>query len=334
MIARDEVVAALAVEDVINQLGIGARPSGAWSRSTRCAAAEHNSDAFAINRASGRWTCHACGTSGDLLKLIAIGNELDIRHDFRKVLELAAAIARVDVDDFGGPSNEPHAQRRAAENSRVARREQFRSECTAEMPARWDQLAREHVAGRSYLSRRGLDPRSTHDLVRYTAAGEPALPLRDLDTGVVVGIQRRRIDGQEPKAPMEFGSRATASALVGRLSELASDGIDVAVLVEGFADTIAAFSVFPGCAIFGSPGAGHLAAIATKIAARLASIRGWLLLVPHVDGGVGEECAADAVIAAERAGLVLDRSIHLVDVRPAKDLADAVRDGFAWRWPS
>jgi hypothetical protein len=53
---------------------------------------------------------------------------------------------------------------------------------------------------------------------------------------------------------------------------------------------------------------------------------------PHVDRGKGEECAADAVIAAERAGLKLGDSIHLVDVRPHKDLADAWRGGWRWGW--
>ena len=122
--------------------------------------------------------------------------------------------------------------------------------------------------------------------------------------------------------------------LVGKVGDLdvTRGGPDVAILTEGIADTLASVLAFPGCVVVGASGADRLPHIAAAISPRLVEVRGWLLVVPHVDGGKGEECAADTVIAAERAWLKLDESIHLVDVRPHKDLADAWRDGWRWSW--
>lgn len=41
--------------------------------------------------------CHACGWTGDALGLVAAARGLDVRLDFRRVLEEAAAIAGIDV---------------------------------------------------------------------------------------------------------------------------------------------------------------------------------------------------------------------------------------------
>ena len=114
----------------------------------------------------------------------------------------------------------------------------------------------------------------------------------------------------------------------------AVEGPDVAILTEGITDTLAALLAFPGCVVLGANGASRMEDVAAAIAPRLVAARGWLLVVPDVDGGTGEDNAAEAVVAAERAGLKLDASILLVDVRPHKDLADAVQAGWRWRWPS
>ena len=106
------------------------------------------------------------------------------------------------------------------------------------------------------------------------------------------------------------------------------------MLVEGLADTLVGRLAFPGCAVFGAPGWKHLGRIAAAIAPRIVAARGWLLLLPHVDGGVGETGCATAVATAMAAGLKLDKSIHLVDVRPHKDLAEAWANGWRWSWPS
>lgn len=82
-------------------------------RSSRCGATDHSSDAFGLAR-DGKWHCWACDSGGDLLKLLALGEGLDIRSDFSRVLELAAKIAGVDdEEDFGGvPAAKPAPRER------------------------------------------------------------------------------------------------------------------------------------------------------------------------------------------------------------------------------
>lgn len=110
---RDTVRAALRAEDVANHLGIKSQWRGRWMRSRRCAVADHSSDAFALAR-DGMWHCWACDDGGDLLKLIALGERIDIGADFGRVLEVAAGIAGLEVeDDFGGPSKPAPIERPA-----------------------------------------------------------------------------------------------------------------------------------------------------------------------------------------------------------------------------
>lgn len=103
-VKREDVVAALRAEDVANHYGIKGPWRGRWMRSRRCARTDHSSDAFGLAR-DGMWHCWACDEGGDLLKLIAAGEGLDVRADFPRVLELAAAMAGIETgdDDFGGP---------------------------------------------------------------------------------------------------------------------------------------------------------------------------------------------------------------------------------------
>lgn len=149
-----------------------------------------------------------------------------------------------------------------------------------------------------------------------------------------MNIARRMRDPSAPRKTPVLLDCTTDGTLVGKVGDIdtTGGGPDVAILVEGIADTLASVLAFPGCVVIGASGADRLKHIAAAIAPRLVEARGWLLVVPHVDRGKGEECGADAVIAAERAGLKLDESIHLVDVRPHKDLADAWRDGWRWEW--
>lgn len=100
---RATVLAALRAEDVVQHFSIPGQWRGRWLRSSRCALGDHGTDAFGISR-EGHWHCHAHDQGGDILRLIAVGEKLDMRNDFPRILEIAAAIAGVDDDDsFGGP---------------------------------------------------------------------------------------------------------------------------------------------------------------------------------------------------------------------------------------
>jgi hypothetical protein len=203
------------------------------------------------------------------------------------------------------------------------------------MPAVWEALDRRSLVGERYLLGRGINPadlRATGDVVRYSDRGEIAVPMRDLATGAVAGVQYRAAFGKGFRS--EPYSKADGSALAGCVTDIDPEGVDVAVIVEGLADTLAARLAFGGCAVFGAPGKSHMATIAAAVVPRLVAARGWLLIVPDVDGGAGEFEATRAARVAIEAGLVLDRDLHLVDVRPEHDLADAWRGGWRWRWPS
>ncbi|HEX7840939.1 MAG TPA: hypothetical protein VF469_25855, partial [Kofleriaceae bacterium] len=186
------------------------------------------------------------------------------------------------------------------------------------------------------LAGRGLDPAELirADCVRFDSNGSPSVRLHAYD-GAIVNIARRMRDPNARSKTPVLPDCTTDGTLVGKVGDLdvTGGGPDVAILTEGIADTLAGVLVFPGCVVVGASGADRLKHIAAAIAPRLVEARGWLLVVPHVDGGKGEECAAEAVLAAQRAGLRLHESIHLVDVRPSKDLADAWRNGWRWRWP-
>lgn len=113
-IKRDDVLSALRPEDVVNHFGIKGQWRGRWMRSRRCGENDaHGSDAFAINRETGKWHCHSCDKGGDLLMLVALSAGLSVKDDFPKVLEIAAEIAGVTPvndgsDMFGiGPAPRP-----------------------------------------------------------------------------------------------------------------------------------------------------------------------------------------------------------------------------------
>lgn len=214
----------------------------------------------------------------------------------------------------------------------IAAEDARRAQLLVAMPSTWAELDARSIVGENYLRSRAVAPSELRHAVRFSAAGEPALSMRATDTGAITGIQYRKLEGEQ-KVIGQFGSVAKGAALHGRLAELDSDGVDVAVLVEGVVDTLTAIQAFPGCAIFGAPGAGHLGSLATAIAERVLEVRGWLLIVPDDDDD-GVRNAARAVKAAQKAGLVLENNLHVVDLGDAHDLNDAWGGGWRWSWPS
>lgn len=316
-------------------------------RLRECPACGHRSarGAASINAESGLGRCFRCGATWNAYTLLAALEGLDLERDRRRLLERAAELAGLD-----GAAPEAAAQRTAEVR---AERAQKRAEHAAKvqraragMPAMWDALMPRHAGGEAYLrDERWIDPRGLVDVVRYrpTRQGEPALPLRDLTTGAVAGIQHRltlpNTDGR--KTINEKHSQVQGAALHGKLTDL-DEGCDVAVIAEGFADTLAAVLAFPTCAVFGAAGAGELAAVAAAVAPRIAELRGWLVLVPH-DDEAGADGAAEAIAAAVESGLQLAApdagldgasTVRLVDLDGHGDLADAWRSDWRYSWPA
>lgn len=305
----------------------------------RCGATSKR-EAIAIDRATGKWVHHSGPSAahapcrGGKLELVAALSGLDRKQDFVRVLEIAAPIA--GITERTSSSERDEIRVRAAREQAAYERElaERRATARAAVPGRWSALARRSVEGERCLAGRGLDPLEliARDVVRFDR-DDPAVALHAYD-GAIVNIARRRRDARASiKAPV-LANCTTDGILVGRVDEIdcSGGGPNVAVLVEGITDTLAGVLAFPGCVVAGAHCADRLPHVAAAIAPRLVATRGWLLIVPHVDGGKGEECAADAVRVASRAGLRLDESIHLVDVRPSKDLADAWRAGWRWSW--
>lgn len=256
---RATVLAQLRAEDVVTHYGIPGQWRGRWLRSRRCALGDHDTDAFGIKR-DGHWHCHACDQGGDLLKLIATGEKLDMRNDFPRILEIAAGIAGVEDDEsFGAADKLPPKARTPlppqpslAERVRLAKK---RAAWAWERLYKWDEVARttewgkpgRHSVADSYLSReRHLDPVAIRKLeeLRETplkltpeqACKSPglkslaylfafpgiALPVRAVDDGSLVDIRIRRYEPRpdQPKIIGMLGGVTTAPSEGGRPRQL------------------------------------------------------------------------------------------------------------------
>lgn len=257
---RATVVAALRAEDVVTHFAIPGQWRGRWMRSRRCAAADHETDAFGISR-EGRFHCHACDTGGDLLRLIAIGHKLDLQHDFPAVLAIAAEIAGVEDDDsFGGSGAASKPVPRAplppvpplAERVALAKR---RAAWVWDRLCRWDHVGHtvpwgdpgRHCPSDIYLAKvRGLDPRKVRELeelretplavtpqeamksedmksLSYTfAIPGLAIPVRAVDDGRLVDVRIRRFEPREgqPKIVGMLGGVTVGGADRGSVRQL------------------------------------------------------------------------------------------------------------------
>ena len=310
------------------------------------ACGERSRESMCIHATSSLWQCQRCSAHGDGLALVAGYAQIDIKTQFRRVLEVAASIAGIGPD-LSPADREVIAERRRQAAARAEIQSQRAAAARARMPATWEALEKRSVVGEGYLRDRGLDPKALREcgIVRYTRDGDPALPLRDLVTGEIVGIQHRSLQPDKPKLLCFRGSQLAGSFLHGKITDLDPDGVDVAVVVEGLADTLAAWLSFSGCAIFGAPGAAQIPAIVEAVAQRVALCRGWLLLTVDNDK-VGEKGAVQAILAAEEVGLKLapanaglNGTSEVRLVRLGKnlggiyhhDLADAVKRS-RWRW--
>lgn len=312
MAKRDEVLAALRAEDVANHLGIKGPWRGRWMRSRRCGRTDHGTDAFGLSR-DGMWHCHACDEGGDLLKLVAIGESVDIRADFPKVLELAAAIAGiVDEDDFGGGKIQPKARpapppidpidvRLALARKRGAwvwGRMIDRMELGAGRRSMADYYltevrglpievvrGREHIKETPVRCTKAESDKGGEDLarlVRMFAVPGLAIPVRSPVDGAIVDIRVRRLEptGDQPKIVGMLGGVTSSPAQEGRGRELLGCygfphdlQSDTVIVVEGLVDYLTALAVWPDADVLGAVEAGSLSLVAGVAAASLAAHR-------------------------------------------------------------
>lgn len=254
MANRDQVLEALRADDVARHLGIQGTWRGRWMRARRCGRTDHDSDAFGLAR-DGMWHCWSCDEGGDLLKLIAIGEGLDVRSDFPAVLELAASIAGlVDEDDFGGgvvvpkvrpapPPVEPIAKRIEVARKRGAwawaRMTQRIPASTGELSGadRYLELvrglpcskvrAREEYKeaplqiSRAEIARMGGDDSDLAKFARMFAHAGIAIPVRSPIDGAIVDIRVRRF---EPGTRADGIERAKIVGMLGGVTSSPEEG--------------------------------------------------------------------------------------------------------------
>ena len=313
------------VSAIVSRLGLDpVRPAGAQLRGKRCPDRDHHDADFAINANTGRWICHACQTSGDLIGLV----QQTLSIAFADAVALAKNLIGA-VDDAPRPAM---ARTRPVDDKATKER----AHAIAHVPERWNNLDQHSVDGEKYIHERGLDPAQliARGYVRFTSAGDVCVLLRSFADGSPINIitRRRVLRGNMTKV-VGLPSCPTSGSIIGAVTEI-DEGRDTAIVPEGVFDSLAAALLCPTSVVCGAHGAARLVDVAHAVAPRLAEVRGWLAFAPHVDYGVGESACADAVIDAERYGLKLGDSIKLIDVRPDKDLADAMRRGFSWSWLS
>jgi hypothetical protein len=199
---------------------------------------------------------------------------------------------------------------------------------------RWEHLPRRSPDGEARLRARGLDPVPliASDSVRFDDNGI-AVPLFCLSTGVIHNVVTRRNAGD----PKILGMRGctTRGSLGGRVADI-KPGADV-VIAEGVFDTLTGLQAFDGCCVRGCHGAGMMPSLVEAAAPIVVETGGRMLIVPHADAdergpGAGERAAVKAARIAIAAGLVLGKSLRLVDLDGHKDLNDAWRAGWRWAW--
>jgi DNA primase len=264
--------------------------------------------------------CMSCGWTGDALGLVAAKHGLDVRHDFRDVLGIAADIAGVTLDT-NRPTREPRAR------ATPAPPEQPKYPPADEVAAVWA-IARpvgDDAEAADYLASRGLDVDAIElgDLARvlprdaelprwasigrrpWTATGHRlAVPVYDAAGAMHAVRGWRWCDGETPKRLASAGHSVCGLVLADPLArQLFATGAAptwwpaelpiVVVIAEGEPDYLAwatrtreADEMPP--AVLGIPGASAWTA---EIAARIPNGARVILRTDH--DAAGEKYAAE-----------------------------------------
>jgi len=332
-------------------------------RAKRCGATDHGTDAFGLSR-DGKWHCWACDTGGDLIKLVAIAEGLDVRADFRKALEIAAGIAGVeDDDDFGGGKPAKKERPPAPVLPSLAERVAAAKKRGAWV---WERLMPFGRMGQAYLRSRSLvdvwtmeDMRETpmrvtpeeraakpdlERLAKMTASVGVAVPVRAVADGAIVDIRIRRIEPREdqPKViGMLGGVVSEGPELVGCYGHPHDIRTEHIVIVEGLADYLTALMLWPRSDVLGATHAGTLPLVARHAAVQLGARGGGTVTIvaqadnmasdatwktlPEKDRGAGDRSVDEA--SKNVMAILGSGACSWVECRPYKDLNDMVQAG-------
>lgn len=319
MISKEQVLDALRAEDVAAHYDIKGPWRGRWMRAPRCFVADHGSDAMGLAR-DGMWHCHSCDDGGDLLKGIALAEKLDIKNDFRKVIEIAAGIAGVeDEDDFGATPKPPKPERpKPPPIPSLTERVAIAKKRAAWL---WSNLTIGSTGVAAYLQKRGLDPlivcerekiRSTplcvprgaltgnpdrEKLGRMFTVGGLAIPVRHVVTGEFVDVRVRRYeprDDQPKVIGMLGGVVSERHELVGCYGYPHAISSDCVVVVEGVADYLTALQVWQHADVLGATHAGVYPLVARHAAKCLGENGGGTVILVAQRDFFGDDAAYKA----------------------------------------
>jgi hypothetical protein len=296
---KQTVLDALRAEDVAAHYDLCGAWRGRWMRSRRCAQADHASDAFGLAR-DGMWHCWSCDTGGDLIKLVALAEKLDIRADFSRVLEIAAGIAGIVADDdFGGGKPAPRKREPIPELPPIAERLAMATKRASWL---WSRLRPLDRVGAAYARSRGIDLAEVmngeeltstptiidrtnakctpgSDLERLANLFGPfgvCLPVRALTDGRLLDVRVRRIEpkknehGEQPKIVGMLGGVIreghTLYACYGHPNRIRSESV---IVVEGIFDYLTARMLWPKSDVLGATDAGSYPYVALHAARTL-----------------------------------------------------------------
>ncbi len=296
------------------------RRLGAWLRSRICpACGSGESEALAIGEHG--FKCHRCDAHGDLFTLIGLFEGASPKQDFRRILNVAGAIAGI-VD--GVPPSVGIGQRAdAVESTRASlkRKEVARCEWAAiEATRTWDALSTSSDEGGQYLRQRGLVALIGHDdVVRFDGLGTVRVPLFDWE-GRIINVPGRYLPGVHPDGRRILNMKGCPTrGSFGQIDLLNSRDGPV-VLCEGIFDYLSALILWPDRCVLGAHGAGNLSHVAQRVAIELANTKTTLFIIPHNDK-TGQNAARKARQLAVKAGMRAD-CIRFYDVTEAGDLND------------
>ena len=331
---------------VCGQLGLmeGARPQ-ARGLSVRCPLHVEKNPSCSVTVEDGRLRvrcfagCDFGGANGggDVLNLVAAVNSLDIRRDFRRVLEIAAGMAGLDFGGARPPGAPRPVLRTVPPPSQPAPPE--------DLTAIWQALPTLDGDAWEYLRERGLGdaagfcraladpstPRPTvtgHDDAERTCGGPArcaacrwemarngyalAVPLMDA-AGRVVAVQARSLRPKSEAGPDDRyrGVGPTSSGVFGQ--PLAVRAARNVIVAEGLTDTLAALLAVRAGRVTAAVGIAGVQATAGLLKLPLAGKR--VLIATDADRA-GDECAASLGAQLRRLGAIPIRA------RPSPEGAD------------